>query len=96
MIENRFGMGSGPAIWQQLFQMLIIGMEVEKEVADVDPRFDAMALGARQDRIQHGRSWPRCFTAQEEPILPANGLMTKRPLADVVIDRKTTIFGEAT
>ena len=62
-------------------------MEAEKQVADIGPRLNAMPLGARQDRVQHGGSWAGCFIAQEQPILAAHGLVTKRSLADVVVDR---------
>ena len=86
MTENRLGMVRGPAIRQHLLQTQVLGIEAEKQVADVGPRFDAMSLGAGEDRIQHGGSWARRFTAQEEPILPANGLVTKCPLTDVVVD----------
>ena len=68
MAENRFGMGSGPPVWQHLFQARIICMEAEKQIAEVDPRLNAMTLGARPDRIQHGGSWAGCFIAQKEPI----------------------------
>jgi len=69
MAENRFGMGGGPAVRQHFFQARIIGMEAEKQVADIDPRLNAMTLSAGQDRVEHGGSWAGCFTAQEEPIL---------------------------
>jgi hypothetical protein len=85
MAENRFGMGGSPAVWQHFFQARILGMEAEKQVADVRPRLNAMTLGARQDRIQHGGSWAGCFIAQEEPIPPAHGLVPQRPLTDVVV-----------
>ncbi len=96
MSKNRLGMCCGPAVGQHLLQTQVIRIEAEQKVADVDPRLDAMTLGARKDCVQHGCSWARGFIAQEEPILAANGLMAKRPLADVVVDRQATIFGVAT
>ena len=72
MAENRFRMRSGPAVWEHFFQARIVCMEAEKQVADIDPRLNAMTLGARQDRVQHGSSWAGCFIAQEQPILAAH------------------------
>ena len=71
-------------------------MKAEKNVADVGPWLDTMTFCTCHDRIEYGRSWPRRLTAQEEPILTANGLVAKRPLTDVVVDRQTTVFGVAT
>jgi hypothetical protein len=95
VIENRFGMGSGPAVWQQLFQMLIIGMEADKKIADVGPRLNTMTLGAGQDRIQDGRPGTCRFTSQKEPIFSSDGLMAEGPLTDIVVDCQTTVFGIA-
>ena len=44
MAENRLGMGGSPAVWQHFFQARIICMEAEKQVADIDPRLNAMTL----------------------------------------------------
>lgn len=71
-------------------------MEAEQEVVDVSPGLDAMTLGSREDRVQHGRSRARSFMTQEEPIFAANGLMPERPFADIVIDGQTTIVGVPT
>jgi hypothetical protein len=88
-------MRRGPAVRQHLFQTRVICIQAEQQVPDVGPRLDAMTLGARQDRVQHGGPGARGFMAQEEPIFTADRLMAKRPLADVVVDRQATIFGVA-
>ena len=75
MRENRLGMRSGPAVGEHFFQTFFLRMEAEKKVADVGPRFNAVTLGASQDRVQHGGSWAGSFTAQEEPILTTNCLV---------------------
>ena len=46
MAENRLGMRSGPAVWEHFFQARIICMEAKKQIADIDPRLNAMALGS--------------------------------------------------
>ncbi len=89
-------MRRGPAVGQHLFQTLVICVEAEQKVVNVGPGLDAMTLGTCKDCVQHGCSWPRGFTSQEQSILAANGLMAKRPLADVVVDRQTPIFGVPT
>ena len=96
MAENRFGMGGSPAVRQHFFQARIICMEAEKQVADIDPWLNVMTLGAGQDRRQHGGSWAGCFVAEKEPVPSAHGLVPKRPLTDVVVDRQTTVVGVAT
>ena len=96
VVEDGLGMRRGPAVRQHLLQAQIVRMQAEQKVADVSPRLDAMTLRTGQDRVQHGRPRPRRFAAQEEPILSANGLVPKGPLAHVVVDRQTTIFGVAT
>ena len=70
-------MRRGPAIRQHLLQGQVICMEAEQKIADVSPWLDAMTLGTRQDRVQHGGSRSRRFAAQEEPILAANCLVTQ-------------------
>ena len=67
MGENRLGMPRGPAVGQHFFQSRGVRIQAEQEVADVDPGLDAMTLGAREDRVQHGGSRTRGFAAQEEP-----------------------------
>jgi len=92
MGEDCLGMRRSPAIRQHLIQPRVVPMEAEKKVAQIAPWFDSMTLRASQDRVQHGGSAARGFMAQKQPILAADRLMVKRPLADVVVDRQTTIF----
>ncbi len=63
MGENRLGMCRGPTVGQHLFQSQVVRVQAEEKVANVDPRLDAMTLGAREDRLQHGGAWARGFTA---------------------------------
>ena len=56
MNENRFGMLSGPAIWQHLFEPVVVGVHAQEEFTDISPRFQSVPFGAGQDRIQHSRT----------------------------------------
>ena len=96
VVEDRVGMIGSPTIGQHPFEAQVVCMESEQQVADVGPGLDTMSLRAGQDRVQNGSSWTGRFMAQEEPILSADGLMTKRAFADVVVDCQTTIFGVPT
>ena len=89
-------MGGGPAVREQLLKALVIRLDAEEKVAHVGPGFDTMTLGPCKNRIQHGGSRSRRFTAQEEPVFSAHGLVAQRPLAYVVVDRQATVFGVAT
>ena len=66
--EDRLGMCGGPAVREQLLKALVIRVDAEEKVAHVGPGFDTMTLGPCKNRIQHGGSWSRCFTAQEKPV----------------------------
>ena len=55
MGEDGFGMLSGPAVRQHLFQPIVLGLHAEEEFADISPRLHSVSFGAGQDRIQHGR-----------------------------------------
>ncbi len=65
MNQDRFGMLDGPTIGKHLFQPRVVGVESQQEVPDVGPRFQAMAFGAGQDRVQDGRPWPRLRASYE-------------------------------
>ena len=91
MGEDRLGVGRGPAVGKHLFQTRVIGMEAKQELTDVAPRLDPMTLGVGEDRVQHGRPRACCLASQKEPILPADGLVAKRSLAHVIVDRQATI-----
>lgn len=54
MGENGFGMVSGPAVRQHLFEPVVVGMHAQEEFADVGPRLQSMPFGAGQDCLQHG------------------------------------------
>src|SRR3990167_9118957 len=96
MGENGFGMRRVPAVGQHLVQPPVVRMQAEEKVAHVAPWLDPMTLCTGEDRVQHRRSRTRGLAPQEEPILSANGLVPKRSLAHVVVDRQTTVFRVAT
>ena len=90
--EDGFGVRRSPMVGQHLFQLWIVRVQAEEKFSHVDPGFDAMAFPC-QDGAQHGRPWASGFAAQEEPVLPADRLVAKSSLADVVVDRQAAIFG---
>jgi hypothetical protein len=94
--ENGFGMCCRPAIGQHFLQMWILRMQAEKKFAHIGPRFNAMALRTGQDRAEYSRPRPGIFTAQEEPVLSADGLVPQRPLAQVVVDGQAAVVRVAT
>ena len=89
MGKDGLGMRRGPAVGQHLFQTRVVRMQAEEKFAYIAPRLDPMTLRTGEDRTQHGRPRTRCFAAQEEPILSANGLVPKRSFAHVVVDGQT-------
>ena len=67
-------------------------MQAEQQFTQVGPRFDAMALGAGEDREQDGRAGPGLPAAQKQPIFSADRLMTQRSFADIIVNRQSTIL----
>ena len=74
----------------------IVRMQAEEKVPYIAPGLDPMTLRAGQDRAQHRRPRPRGLAAQEEPVLSADRLVSKRSFAHVIVDRQTTVFRVAT
>ena len=80
-------MRRGPAVGQHLIQPRIVRMQAEEKLAYIAPWLESMALHAGQDSAQHSRPRTSGFAAQEEPVLSANSLVPKGPLAHIIIDR---------
>ena len=60
-------------------------MQSQEEFTQVDPGLDPVPLRPGENREQDGRPRPRLLAAQEQPILPANGLVPERSFAHVVV-----------
>ena len=86
MVQHRLGMHGRPLVRQHFIESRIVGVQAQQQFAQIGPRFNPMTLGAREDREQDSRSWPGLLAAEEQPVLSTDGLMTERPLADVVVD----------
>ncbi len=91
MFQHVLGMVRCPPVWKQSFQIRLACAQVEQDVPNIRPRFQAMTLGSRQNGEQHRRPWSRLGTSQELPVLPSNGLESHRPLRDIVIDRQPAV-----
>jgi len=77
-----------PAIGQHLIETRIVGMQAQEEFTQVGPGLDPVTLRPGENREQDGRAWSRLLAAQEQPILPANGLVPERSFAHIVVDRQ--------
>ena len=69
MREDRLGMRCGPAVGQHLLQTQVVGMQAEKKVTDVAPRFDPMTLRTGENCAQHSRTRTGRFAALGMPSL---------------------------
>src|SRR3954469_23280788 len=81
-----------PLVREHLIKTWIVVVQAEQQFTQVGPRFNTMALGAGEDREQDGRAGPGLLTAQEQPVLSPNRLVTERSFADIIVDRQPTIL----
>src|SRR5258707_2172840 len=90
--EHGIGVLDCPLVGEHLIETWIVVVQAQQQLTQVGPRFDTMTLGAGEDREQDGRAGPGLPTAQEQPVFSPDRLVTERPFADVVVDRKSTIL----
>ena len=76
--EHGFGVIGGPLVGQHLVETRIVVVQAQQQLAQVGPRFDAVTLGAGEDREQDGRPRPGLLAAQEQPVLSPDRLVTER------------------
>jgi len=93
--QDRLRVLRRPTIRKHVFQPRVLRMETQQQVPDVGPRFQPMAFRTGQDRVQDRRSRSRLGASYEEPVLPADGLMTERSFRGVVVDGQATVRGIA-
>ena len=87
VLQDRFGMLDCPTIWQHRFELAVLGVQTDEKVAHVNPWLDAMSLRTGKDRVQHCGTRATVRTAQEQPVLPSDRLMSQRAFGCVVVDR---------
>ena len=70
-----------------------IHRELQNDVVHVGPGLEPVPLRPRDDRADHCRTRTRLVAAQEQPVLPTDGLIPQPPLRCVVVDRQPAVFG---
>ena len=92
VVEHGLGMLDCPLVGEHLIETWIVVVQAEQQFTQIGPRFDAVTLGAGEDREQDGRARPGLLAAQEQPVFSPDRLVTERSFADVIVDRQPTIL----
>jgi hypothetical protein len=66
--------------------------ELENDVLPVGPGLQPVPLRPCHDRADHRRARTRRVAAQEQPVLPPDGLIPQPSLRHVVVDRRPIVF----
>lgn len=64
----------------------------DEDVAEIAPRFDSMETSRSDERCKDTIPFTAVFASQEEPIFPADHLLTERPLAVIVVNGDFAVF----
>src|SRR5688572_11719986 len=70
--KHGLGMLDGPSVGEHLIESWIVVVQTQQQFAQVRPRFDAVTLGASEDREQDSRPRAGLSAAQEQPVFSAD------------------------
>jgi hypothetical protein len=83
--EHGLGVMHCPLVREHFIETWIVVVQAEQQFTQVGPRFDAVTLGAGEDREQDGRAGPGLLAAQEQPVFSPDRLVTQHSFTDIIV-----------